>query len=181
MDASSQKGDHVIVAAPTLFLVPARDGSKRITGKNLRLVGGIPLVGWAVRTGLAAAAVLADGPHRVVCSTDDDAIAATALAWGAEVIRRPSVLASDDASSAAVALDALYELGGEAGPFETLVLLQPTSPLTDAADVVAAVDRHHASGGVPATSVVGVHPAAWHNGMNPNGVSSPANAVTGPE
>ncbi len=43
------------VSGPTLFLIPARGGSKRIPGKNLRSLAGIPLVGWAVRIARAAA------------------------------------------------------------------------------------------------------------------------------
>ena len=58
-----------------LFLIPGRGGSERVHGKNLRTVGGIPLVGRAARTARLAAARLEGGPHRIVCSTDDPAIA----------------------------------------------------------------------------------------------------------
>jgi N,N'-diacetyllegionaminate synthase len=157
-----------------LFLVPARGGSKRVPGKNLREVGGIPLVGRAARTALAAARALDGGAHAVACSTDDDAIAAAAAAWGAEVIRRPAELATDTATSAAVALHALEAAGG---PFETLVLLQPTSPLCDPAGVVAAVRRHRAEGRPSVTSVVGTHPAHWHQGLAADGHLSAAGPV----
>ncbi len=162
-----------------LFLVPARGGSRRVPGKNLRTVAGIPLVGRAVRTGLAAAAVLPGGPHRVVCSTDDDAIAAAAAAWGAEVLRRPDDLATDDATSVSVAVHALDALEATAGPFETVVLLQPTSPLTDPADVLAAVKRHREAAGASVTSVVETHPGTWHHGIGPEGDMAPAAAVVG--
>jgi N,N'-diacetyllegionaminate synthase len=149
------------MSGPILFLIPARGGSQRVPGKNLRLVGGIPLVGWAARIGLAAARALADGPHRVVCSTDDAEIAAAARAWGAEVVDRPAPLATADAASIDVALHAL-EAVRASSPFVTLVLLQPTSPLTDPADVVAAVGRHRTSGGRSVVSVSASHPGAWH-------------------
>jgi N-acetylneuraminate synthase/N,N'-diacetyllegionaminate synthase len=136
-----------------LFLVPARGGSTRVPGKNLRLIGGIPLVGWAVRNGLAAAARLPGQRHRIVCSTDDDAIADAASAWGATILRRPPELATAEATSAAVALHAIDALAAAGGPTTTLVLLQPTSPLLDATDLVAAIERHLASGRVPLTSV----------------------------
>jgi len=97
-----------VTARPILFLVPARGGSRRVPAKNLRPVGGVPLVGLAVRRALAAAALVAGGPHAVVCSTDDETIAATAAAWGAEVpFRRPPPLATSEASSADVAVHAL--------------------------------------------------------------------------
>ncbi|MEI7745698.1 MAG: N-acetylneuraminate synthase family protein, partial [Chloroflexota bacterium] len=176
---------------PILFLVPARGGSKRLPGKNLLPVGGIPLVGRAVRTGLEAARRLGGSAagHRVVCSTDDDAIAAVAAAWGAEVLRRPAALATDEATSLDVVLHALgaVEAGGSGAggvtragtAVATLVLLQPTSPLVDASDLVAAVDRHRAAGGRSVTSVVAGHPATWHHGIALDGALEPATAVAG--
>ena len=162
-----------------LFLVPARGGSKRVPGKNLRPVGGIPLVARAVRVGFEAARALGGGAHRVVCSTDDPAIAAIAAAWGAEVIDRPASLAGDDATSVDVALHALSELSATAGPFATLVLLQPTSPLLEPADVVEAVERHRAAGGRSVTSVVASHPTSWHHVRRTDGTLDPASAPVG--
>jgi N,N'-diacetyllegionaminate synthase len=153
---------------PILFLVPARAGSRRIAGKNLRLVGGIPLVGWAVRIARGAAGRLDGGPHRVVCSTDDETIAAAARAWGAEVLERPSALATDAATSVEVALHALDAIAAE-GPFESLVLVQPTSPLTDPADVVDAVQLHRATS-APVTTVTGGHPGSWHLRLGDGGI-----------
>jgi sialic acid synthase SpsE/CMP-N-acetylneuraminic acid synthetase len=140
-----------------------------VPGKNLRLVGGIPLVGRAVRVARQAAASLSDGPHRVVCSTDDPAIAATAAAWGAEVIERPGDLATPEAASADVALHALERVASRGAGCTTLVLLQPTSPLVEATDVVAAVERHRELDGAPVTSVVAAHPASWHVGPDEGG------------
>jgi N,N'-diacetyllegionaminate synthase len=148
-----------------LFLIPARGGSRRVPGKNLRVVGGIPLVGWAVRHGLAAARSLDGGPHRVACSTDDEAVASAAESWGAAVIHRPAALATETASSVDVALHALDSLEVDDGRFEALVLLQPTSPLTDPADIVAAVARYRRSGGTPVVGVAPSHPATWHYAM----------------
>ena len=61
----------------TLYLILARGGSKRLPGKNLLCVGGVPLVGRAVRIGHQAARRLG-GPARVVVSTDDPEIARVA-------------------------------------------------------------------------------------------------------
>jgi N,N'-diacetyllegionaminate synthase len=165
-----REGEDDATRLSTLFLVPARGGSIRVPGKNLRLVGGIPLVGRAIRAALGAASTIGEGEHRVVCSTDDPAIAEAAIAWGAEVLDRPAALATADASSVDVALHALDAIEGESAPggisFATLVLVQPTSPLVDAADLVRVVERHRAGGGLPVTTVVTGHPAAWHHRLD---------------
>lgn len=106
---------------PVLFLVPAREDSRRSPGKNLRHVAGIPLVAWAVRAARAAAAVVPGGPHPVVCSTDDPAIAASAVAWHAEVpFLRPAAHAGDAASSVDVVLHALDSLAAAGRRFRAV-------------------------------------------------------------
>ena len=156
------------VTGPILFLIPARGGSVRIPGKNLRTVAGIPLVGHAARTALLAAGRIPGGPHRVVCSTDDAAIAAAAgpggpRSWTVRPSSRrprrhrwtwPSTLSMSSRPRAAprAAISA----------FRALVLVQPTSPLTDPDDVVTAVERFDTSAGRSVASVTTTHPAGWH-------------------
>ena len=155
------------VSGPTLFLIPARGGSKRIPGKNLRSLAGIPLVGWAVRIARAAARP----GDLVVCSTDDPATADAARAWGAEILERPAELATDEATSLSVvlhALDAVGPLGIAPDALELVVLLQPTSPLTDPADLAGAVELARSTGR-SVTSVVAGHPAAWHRQRDADG------------
>ena len=104
-----------------LVLITARGGSMRLPGKNIRQLGGLSLIGWTARTAHAALA-----EARVVLSTDDTAIADEGRRQGLDVpFRRGSDLARDDTPSWAVAADALDRLGGS---FDTVVLLQPTSP-----------------------------------------------------
>jgi len=160
-----------------LVIVPARGGSKGLPGKNLATVGGIPLVGRAVRTGLDALTLLGE-EGRVICSTDDEKIATVAREWGAEVpFIRPGEMASDGAPTIAVVLHCLRELGYQSG---TVVLLQPTSPLTAAADVAASVLLHRGSG----RSVVSVtpleHPIEWIWTMDEDGGLNPASAAQRP-
>ena len=152
------------MTGPILFLVPARGRSQRIPGKNLRPVGGIPLVARAIRLARDAASQVPGGPHRVVCSTDDPEIAAVARAWGAEVIDRPAELATDAATSVDVALHALDAIGGAdpRGAPDVVVLLQPTSPLTEPPDVVSALRAFEDGGRRNVVSVTDSHPASWH-------------------
>ncbi len=139
----------------TLYLIPARGGSKRLAGKNLQTIGGVPLVALAVlRARFAANRV--GGEARIVVSTDDEQIACCARRYGADVpFMRPAHLATDDATSVDVALHAIswYAKSGEL--FHELVLLQPTSPLCNGGDVLRAVDLHRREGG---PSVVSVRP-----------------------
>jgi len=97
----------------TVAVIPARGGSKGVPRKNLRKVGGIPLIARAITS-----ARVADGIDRVVVSTDDHEIAAVAREWGAEVVTRPAQLSGDAASSESAlehALDELARLGIEVG------------------------------------------------------------------
>jgi CMP-N-acetylneuraminic acid synthetase len=105
-------------------LVPARGGSKSIPRKNLVPLAGRPLLDYVVRAGQASGAL-----SRVLCSTDDECIAARAQDLGIEVDIRPADLATDDAKVDDVARDMLGRAGarGEALP-DMIVLLQPTSP-----------------------------------------------------
>lgn len=148
---------------PVLFLILARGGSRRVPGKNLRTIAGIPLVGHAVTIGRQAAALVPDGPHAVVVSTDDPDIAVVARRWHAEVPSlRPAHLATAGATSLDAALHAIAELAAAGRTFRAVALLQPTSPLTDPRDVAAAIDAVDRGRAPSAVSVVSSHPASWH-------------------
>ena len=148
----------------TLFLIPARGGSRRLPGKNVGLLAGIPLVGWAARVARAAS----EPGDLVICSTDDPAIAEAAAAWGARVLDRPAQLATDSATTLDVALNAIEALEREGPPVDRLVLVQPTSPLTDPADLRAAVELARSTGR-SVTTVTTSHPASWHHRLEADG------------
>lgn len=118
----------MINGARVLGLIPARSGSKRLPGKNIRVCAGKPMIAWTIEAALAARTI-----DRIVVSTDDDEIAETVSRLGAEVpFRRPDELANDTATSVDMTLHALDFLDEQ---FDYLVLLQPTSPLRLAEDV----------------------------------------------
>src|ERR1044072_9347984 len=100
----------------------ARGGSKGLPRKNVRLLGGRPLVDWPIAAARAAAVV-----DRVVLSTDDAAIAECGLAAGADVpFMRPASLAADTASSMDVVLHALDEVAKTDPPYAFVAMLEPT-------------------------------------------------------
>ncbi len=116
-----------------LALIPARGGSRELPGKNILPVNGRPLLDWSVTAARGSRYV-----DRVVLSSEDEAIIATARACGCEVpFRRPAELASDAAATIDVVMHALEALPG----YDILLLLQPTSPLRTAEDIDAALER----------------------------------------
>lgn len=134
-----------------LALIPARGGSKRLPGKNTRMMAGRPMIAWTVDAALEAKTF-----DRIVVSTDDEAIAEAARDAGAEApFLRPASLADDAASSVDVALHAFEELGTP----DILVLLQPTSPLREPDDIKRCLDIVEA--GAPAAVTVRKFNKPW--------------------
>lgn len=118
-------------------LVLARGGSKGLKGKNLRLLGGHPLIAWSI-----AAARAAVGVDRVICSTDSCQIAEVARGYGAETpFLRPAALASDLSTDLDVFDHALDWLTNEQGAPELFVQLRPTTPFREPDWIDAAVAR----------------------------------------
>jgi CMP-N,N'-diacetyllegionaminic acid synthase len=138
-----------------LALITARGGSKRVPGKNIRPLGGRPLIGWSVEVAKGIADVC-----DIVVSTDDPDIAEVARDEGALVPwLRPAALATDTASSVDVCLHALDWYEAERGGIDGLLLLQPTSPFRARATVLRGIDLFREGG---RRSVVGVSPALSH-------------------
>ena len=139
-----------------LALVPARGGSKGLPGKNLRSVGGLSLTARAVLAGrdFVERAALRDAC--VAVDTDDDAIAAEGRRFGAEVpFLRPESLAGDDTPTHTSVLHFVDRLAEAGRRFDTIVLLQPTSPLRTADDILQCWRRFDR---VKSPSVVAVTP-----------------------
>lgn len=149
-------------AGATIALIPARGGSKGLPDKNIRSLHGKPMIQYTIDAALQCA-----GVDAVYVSTDSAEIADVAQAGGALLPPlRPADLATDTASSADVVRHFLqwYQSQAPDGQWpDTLVLLQPTSPLRTAAHVQEALALYEAHRG-PETAVVGVtrgKPLAW--------------------
>lgn len=123
------------IGPSVVALIPARGGSKGVPSKNLRRIGGVPLVARAVHAARAA------GIDAVWVSTDDAEISQVARTAGAGVIARPAELAGDDASSESALLHALDELAVAGVLPRTVAFLQATSPFIDEAALARAVRR----------------------------------------
>lgn len=113
----------------TFALIPARGGSKGIPRKNIKLIAGKPLIVWTIEAALGSSLLDA-----VVVSTDDPEIAEVARQAGAEVpFIRPSKLAQDQTPGLGPVLHALDQLP----QYDSVLLLQPTSPLRTTEDIDA--------------------------------------------
>lgn len=141
-----------------LALVPARRGSKGLPMKNIRPLHGKPLLAWPI-----AAARGSGHVDRVVISTDDEHFAALAREAGADApFLRPAELASDTAPSIDFILHAIDTLAATGDHYDDLVLLEPTSPLTEASDIDLALAQLHAHRDV-ADAIVGVTALVSHH------------------
>ncbi|WP_247625214.1 acylneuraminate cytidylyltransferase [Microbacterium galbinum] len=118
----------------TVAIIPARGGSKGVPRKNLRTVGGVPLVVRAIRAARDAA-----GIDLVVVSTDDDEIAAVSAAAGARVVRRPAEISGDTASSESAILHAVDEIEAAGERVGIIAFVQATSPFLPSAALAGAV------------------------------------------
>ncbi len=148
----------------TLVIIPARGGSKRLPRKNVKRLAGKPLICWTIE-----AALKANLDAKIVVTSDDDEILGIADAYKSKGVyerKRPENLATDTASTIDVIIDTIEsekELGNN---HQTVILLQPTSPLRNEDDIRNAFclynDTEKNSGRDTVVSVCEVdHPTAW--------------------
>lgn len=119
-----------------LYIIPARGGSKGIPGKNIKPLGGKPLIAYAIEAARDAGAP----DSRIIVSTDDERIARVARDCGLAVdYMRPESLGGDTVGSREVILDVMDWADGRGIDYDAVVLLQPTSPFRMAEDISGAV------------------------------------------
>jgi CMP-N-acetylneuraminic acid synthetase len=138
----------------------ARGGSKGLPGKNIKLLAGRPLIGWAIGQALAV-----DRIGRVVVSTDDPGIAEVSRTFGAEVpFLRPESLASDTASEWDAWRHALRMIQKTEGVMpDPFISLPATSPLRLPADIDACLDLFYRGGSDIVLAVTAAHRNPWFN------------------
>ena len=138
-----------------IAVIPARGGSKGIPRKNIRILAGKPMIFYSIQASLESKYV-----DRTIVSTEDEEISEISKKHGAEIIERPQELATDDTPTIDVlnhAVDLLIKEEGYAA--DAIVLLQPTSPLREASDIDAAIEKFFKTG---ADLVVGVNEMRHH-------------------
>jgi CMP-N,N'-diacetyllegionaminic acid synthase len=125
-----------------LGLIPARGGSKGIAGKNIKCLGGRPLIGYTSEIALQSHYLT-----EVILSSDDASIITIAKELGISVpFVRPNALAQDTTPSIDVILHALEWYQAHAIFFDAVCLLQVTSPFRTVAFLDAAIEKFIKSG-----------------------------------
>ena len=118
-----------------LIIIPARGGSKGIPKKNIVELAGRPLIDYTIQAALKVAPI-----DHIILSTDSEEIVTVAERCGLPVAyRRPAALATDTAGSREVILDAMDWADNQGVGYDAIVLLQPTSPLRLAEDILGAM------------------------------------------
>ena len=132
-------------------IVPARAGSKGLPRKNIAPLCGKPLIAWSIEAGLRSQYI-----DLVIVSTDSNKIAGISAEYGASVpFIRPAELATDETPTIDVVIHALEYLNNQRKQrFDYTVLLEPTSPLRDEADIDRAIKQ--LVDNVGASSLVGI-------------------------
>jgi CMP-N,N'-diacetyllegionaminic acid synthase len=111
-----------------LAVIPARGGSKGIPRKNIREVGGKPLIAWTILEAKKSKYI-----DRLILSSEDPEIIAVGKEWGCDVpFVRPTELSKDETPGVEPVLHALESLPEH---YEYAILLQPTSPLRLVEDI----------------------------------------------
>lgn len=155
----------------SVAIIPARGGSKGLPRKNVRPLGGIPLIAHTIRAAMNSCV------ERVIVTTDDEEIAEVSRAWGAEVpFKRPPEFSSDRATSLSVLLHALHHMEEVEGTtIEHVVYLQPTSPFRSDRHIDEAAQRYQETQTTSLIAVTGVseiHPYFMFS-MNENSLLEP--------
>jgi CMP-N,N'-diacetyllegionaminic acid synthase len=159
-ERGSRTLEHAAGSRPprAVALIPARMGSKRVPGKNVRELAGHPLLAYTI-----APAIESGVFESVIVSTDSEAIAAIARHYGAEVpFLRPAAFAGDVSPDIEWLEHALVELKKQNREWDAFSLLRPTSPFRSADTILRAWGRFTSQPGVD--SLRAVEKCAQHPG-----------------
>jgi CMP-N,N'-diacetyllegionaminic acid synthase len=122
----------------TLILIPARTGSKGLPGKNMKLLGGKPLSAYTIEFARSI-----QKENDVICiSSNDEEVLELGRSYGIDVpFKRPETLATDGSGMNEVILHALQHFEANGQKFNSVLLLQPTSPFRKKDDFVKLSER----------------------------------------
>lgn len=121
-----------------LYIIPARGGSKGIPHKNIKELNGKPLICYSIDV---ARELTTD--ENICVTTDDDNIIKVVENYGLKVpFKRPEELASDQAGTYEVIMHAINHYAAKGIYYDTIILLQPTSPFRKADDVKKCIEAY---------------------------------------
>lgn len=147
-------------------IIPARGGSKGVPGKNIRPLGGRPLLAWSIDAALDAGIA----PY---VSSDSLEILEIAASHGAGIIRRPEVLATDTALTDPVLLHALGAVGVLCKePIDYIVTLQPTCPIRRPGLVRECLEKIRATDADSLFTGYRLHFVWWKETVGPDSMSA---------
>ena len=145
-----------------LAVIPARGGSKRLHRKNVLSLAGKSLIIWTIE-----AAIKSKYIDKIIVSSEDKEILKISLEAGAEIIKRPQELATDEASTFSVVNDVISRMESQ---FDYVTLLQPTSPLRNNEHVDESFDLLVGKNADAVISVCEtVHSPLWANTLPEDG------------
>jgi len=149
-----------------IAIIPARGRSKGLPGKNIRLLNGIPLICYSIKSALQAKSI-----SKVIVSTDDDEIAKIAEECGAEVpFIRPKNLAEDNSMVMDAYIYTIDQLESQSKEkIESFVALLPTAPFRLSRDIDNAVEIFKNNNADSVVSITNAHvPIDWYRRIDKN-------------
>ena len=150
-----------------IAIIPARSGSKGLKDKNIKLLNGKPLMAYSIEAALESKMF-----YEVMVSTDSEKYAAIAKEYGANVpFLRSAELSSDTATSKDVILDVLRRYEAAGNKYDTFCLLQPTSPLRKASDIIKAYEFFAEKKALAVVGVTEADHSPLHYGTLPDDLS----------
>jgi len=145
-----------------LAVIPARGGSKRLPGKNIKLLVGKPLIAWTIGAGQKSEYI-----DKLIVTSENEDILRLSNNLGVTIIKRPDELASDSATTFDAVKHAIETIDGE---YDYIVLLQPTSPFRNEYHIDEAIELMHSKNACAVVSVCEVeHCPLWANIIPANG------------
>lgn len=145
-----------------LAVIPARAGSKRLVGKNTRMICGKPLIEWTI--GSAKKSKYID---KIVVTSDDINALTIADSMSVQRILRPGYLATDVSDTFDVIAHVIEELDTN---YDFIILLQPTSPLRTAEHIDSAMEFLFSKNAKAIVSISEMdHSPQWANILPPDG------------
>jgi CMP-N,N'-diacetyllegionaminic acid synthase len=144
----------------TLAIIPARGGSKRLKNKNILKLNNKPLIAYSIEAALASKYI-----DEVVVTSDNETILEIATSYGTKTIKRPNELATDSSAT----IDTILHTLEIYNSFDTIIVLQPTSPLRTSNHIDEAIEEFINK---KANGVISVckteHSPLWSNTLEKN-------------